>query len=385
MIDSILRNGSISILIAGLAAAALVLAGSSIYDVAYTIKRRSLAMKTKRQRLPMISIIIYSYNQPQETIACLESLVKNPYRKLQVQVVDNASKDSTVAEVKQFISKHRKKDIRIISKRKYVPEYDALKPALKSAKGDIVLILTPRHRLEPKSLRQAAGYFAATGADALMPAVIASNSPSLLNLWARYINFGMLNKQKAASLVSSQGSSIRFGIFLRKQFLGRKVIEAESIYCSDVTLKYAAAPTIGSPTLNYYPLISAKPGARLNVPLLVIRILKTAVIFILPVFFWYSLYEALNNRYMDLLVVSFSLFSGFMVLAVWSLEQLKLIQKIKYSLITPAIFSVFIVMTYIQPAGLIIKLIAKLFNKTAKLFSKPFFSAAGFKREAISS
>lgn len=361
MNDNFLHNSSIGVLIAAVAFAVTILLGSSIYDVAYALKRRSLLTgKNKRPKRPIISVIIYNYRRPEGTVACLESVVKSSYRKLQILVIDNASKDTSVAAVEAFIAAHPKAAIKLIAKRRYMAADKALGAAVKAAKGDIIIALTPNHMVRADALRQAADYFTATGTKALMPAVIMDEWPSLLNLWARFSNFVSLNKQKAVCLISGQGRSFRYGIFFQKKVLMRKNFNAEAIYCSDITLTYTARPSIEHMAVNSYPLISKTHDSQINIPMQTAKALKLAVVFILPVFLWYSVFVALNTRYMSLLALSWGIFTGFMILSVWAVEQLNIIRKIKYSLLATVMFGVFFVMSFIGAVGLLIKWIAKI-------------------------
>src|SRR3990167_10538025 len=244
MIDNLFHNISLGVIGVGLLGSTAVLLGSSVYDVAYSLKRRSFArqQRTRRARKrPLISVVVYSYKQPEQTIECLASLIRSSHRKLQILVVDNASKDNTKASVKQFIANHPKKDIKLISKYQHSPLPEAIKTALKAARGDLVLILEPNHIVERKALQLAANYLVQNGVEALMPAVILSRQPSLLNLWTRYKNFGSLSKQKTLSLLSNQGKNFRFGIFYRSKSLKNNKMDLRGIYSSDVNLYYTAA------------------------------------------------------------------------------------------------------------------------------------------------
>ncbi|MBI2009015.1 glycosyltransferase family 2 protein [Candidatus Saccharibacteria bacterium] len=363
MIDGILHNISLGVIGAGIFGAAAAILGSSVYDVSYSLKRRSLARLKPglgAKKRPLITTIVYSYKQPEQTLECLAGLVKSTHRKIQIIVVDNASKDNTKASVKQFMANHPKKDIKLISKYQHSPLPEAIKTALKAARGDLVLILEPNHIVERQALQLAANYLAQNGVEALMPAVVLSQQPSLLNLWARYKNFASLSKQKTLSLLSDQGRSFKFGIFYRSQLLKHKKMELSGVYTSDVTIYYDRIPGIAKPGLDYYRLVSKRSDSGPNPLLELFKLMKLASkVLILPMFLWYSAYLALNSKYPDLLVISWGVFTFFMIIAAWAVEQLNLVQKIKYTALAPAMFSLFFVMSYIESVGILLNLVIR--------------------------
>ncbi len=359
MINDLLHNLSIWVLGAASVGGAATLVGSSAYDVAYTLKRRTLGrqkVSKKRAVTPKISVIIYCYKQPGQTLECLSALAKSSYRKLQIIVIDNASRDGTTPAVRAFIAKKPKKDIKLISKRKSASLPDALKAALKLVRGDIVVVLDPKHIVERKALQDAAYYFSSTGAEALVPAVLVKEEPSLLNLWARFQNFSRLSRQKTLSLLSGQGSSFKFGIFYRSKLLKRKTINADGIYSSDVTLYYATTPGLAHSALDYYGLISKEVNAGFNSLMLLARVVRLMLkILVLPVFLWYSAYVALNTGYVNLLVLSWAMFTFFMAIAILAVEQLTWRAKLKYAALAPAMFSIFFVMSFVNAAELVLR------------------------------
>ena len=387
MIDNLFHNISLGVIGVGLLGSTAVLLGSSVYDVAYSLKRRSFArqQRTRRARKrPLISVVVYSYKQPEQTIECLASLIRSSHRKLQILVVDNASKDNTKASVKLFIANHPKKDIKLISKYKHSPLQEAIKTALKAVRGDLVLVLGPNHRVQRKALQLAADYLDLNDVEALMPAVLVSHRPSLLNLWARFKNFAVLSKQKTLSLLSDRGRNFKFGIFYRsQQLLTHKKTALSGVYTSDVTIYYDCIPGISDPELDYYRLVSKRSDSGPNPLLKLFKLLKlVSKVLILPVFLWYITYLALNSNYPDLLVVSWGVFTTFMVIAAWAIEQLSLLQKVKYTLLAPAMFSLFFIMTFVEAVGIILKPLSRLLVTVRRKYS---FLASAAKKAGASS
>jgi hypothetical protein len=70
---------------------------------------------------------------------------------------------------------------------------------------------------------------------------------------------------------------------------------------------------------------------------------------LLPLVLGYFLYLALRLQQPSFLLISWALLSGWLLLAIWDDEYLRLRQKTGYSLFVPATFLVFCILTLIQP------------------------------------
>lgn len=85
--------------------------GANLYDIKKfktgrsTIKRRS--------RSPLVTIVIPAYNEEIGIIKTLNSVRKSSYRRIQIVVVDDGSRDNTAAAVRQYIRTHYRLDTKI--------------------------------------------------------------------------------------------------------------------------------------------------------------------------------------------------------------------------------------------------------------------------------
>jgi glycosyltransferase involved in cell wall biosynthesis len=59
----------------------------------------------ERSESPLVSIIIPTFNSGRTIGICLESIIKQTYREIEIIVVDNYSSDNTVKMAKSFNSK----------------------------------------------------------------------------------------------------------------------------------------------------------------------------------------------------------------------------------------------------------------------------------------
>jgi len=83
----------------------IMVVGSDIYDFK-RMRRAYLQRQKRRSYAPLISIIIPAYNEETGVIRTVESVLANDYRKKQIIVVDDGSKDCTLGRLRQFQRKH---------------------------------------------------------------------------------------------------------------------------------------------------------------------------------------------------------------------------------------------------------------------------------------
>jgi GT2 family glycosyltransferase len=86
--------------------------------------------------IPLVSVIIVSYNAKHFLPDCLGSLTRGTYKNIEIIFVDNASKDGTVAYLKKNYPK-----IKLIQNASNLGFSPANKGILKEVKGDAVLLL----------------------------------------------------------------------------------------------------------------------------------------------------------------------------------------------------------------------------------------------------
>ena len=65
-----------------------------------------------------ISVIVPAYNAEKTIDKCLESLVNQTYKNIEIIVIDDGSKDSTLKKIKQFEKKYPQKIIAITRENK---------------------------------------------------------------------------------------------------------------------------------------------------------------------------------------------------------------------------------------------------------------------------
>ncbi len=75
--------------------------GANIHDILSFAKKR----KPNKGKLPLVSVLIAAYNEEKSIEACLQSVWRSKYPRLEIVVVDDGSKDRTYQIVRDFIAK----------------------------------------------------------------------------------------------------------------------------------------------------------------------------------------------------------------------------------------------------------------------------------------
>ncbi len=95
-----------------------------------------------------LSIVIVNFNAKEFLRKCLDSIFESQLKNLEVVVVDNASKDGSVEELKKFGSK-----IKLITNKKNVGFSTANNQGIKKTEGRYVLFLNPDTSVYPNTFK----------------------------------------------------------------------------------------------------------------------------------------------------------------------------------------------------------------------------------------
>lgn len=93
----------------------------------------------------MVSIIIVNYNTKKFIISCLRSIEKYASKEAEIIVVDNASVDGSVREIKNFTLHHS--PFTLIENRENMGFAKAVNQGIKASTGDYLFILNPDTKL----------------------------------------------------------------------------------------------------------------------------------------------------------------------------------------------------------------------------------------------
>lgn len=103
-------------------------------------------MKTKKpkkpKKNPLVSIILPAYNEEKHVGICLDSLLKQTYKPIEIFIVDDESRDKTAEIVKKYEKKY--KNIKLLQQKHSGPGA-AWNLGFKHAKGEILMFWASDH------------------------------------------------------------------------------------------------------------------------------------------------------------------------------------------------------------------------------------------------
>jgi len=98
---------------------------------------------------PKVSVIVVSYNSEAYITQCIESLLQSNYPKLEIIVVDNASSDNSIKELKKYQNK-----IKLISNQENIGFAGGNNLGIKNSTGEIIVLINPDAYVTSNSIRE---------------------------------------------------------------------------------------------------------------------------------------------------------------------------------------------------------------------------------------
>lgn len=133
-----------------------MLIGSDLYDMRLIMTKR--AGKKKSPYRPLVSVIIPAYNEEVGVIRTLESVLASTYKNKQVIVVNDGSKDNTLAMLRSYQRQHPGRFT--IINQENTGKAAALNRAIRHwAKGSLVMVLDADSLLHPDALANMVEHF----------------------------------------------------------------------------------------------------------------------------------------------------------------------------------------------------------------------------------
>ncbi len=369
--------------------------GTSVYDLGQAREqrqRRQHPYAAKYRKRPLISVIVLTHNSENVIERCLDSLLQSSYRKWEIIIIDNASKDATKSIVKQFIVRHPKRAIKLGAKRQPVEQSEAaLRAYKKYAKGELILVLDAGCSVDKEALSMAVRHFniePRIGILTLNFKVIANYS--VIGILQKFEHLLRYRAKKFSSVSNSEYmESYEGAICTRNAFnmlAGKSPTKTQqnadmtaiavpnvmhgnrhvlSCYASNAIVYTEPLPSFWAFLKQRYTLqlsrcLALKSQRKLFFSrspdyskfLTWFRLPFSAVIgltaLIVPILVSYFLYLALRLHQPAFFMVTLTLLSIFMVFAVFEDEQLKFRQKVAYSALIPVTYSVFYILSFIQ-------------------------------------
>ncbi len=364
---------------------------ANVYDVQAT--RKSLARlkhpygKWRRYR-PVVSIIVPAHNEAAVIVRCLESIVKNSYRKYELIVVDDASTDSTSPLVREFINKYPKKEIRLIRKRRNVGKGGAINTALgRYTKGELIMTLDADSVLDRKAIRNAVKYFSEATTTALAANVRILTTDKILGALQKFEYLVSYRGKKFYTSANCEYIIGGVGAMYRRALIGkvrRYLVNVQTediavslalakmgnkanrlVYASDVLLYTEPVPTYRSLLRQRYRWkLGALQAIYINRSLVLnpnrkyskmltwfrlpMALWSEFMLFFEPLYFVLFLSLAVANHNPALYIGACTTLMLILLINIWDDEHYNLSERLIMSVIAPTMYPLFFVMTTVQ-------------------------------------
>lgn len=132
-----------------------MLVGSDIYDIKQIIRR---AKQHKTPYRPLVSVVIPAYNEETGVIRTIKSVMVNTYSRVQIIVVDDGSKDRTLAILKNFRRQYPG-SITVVHQQNAGKAAAINRAVQRWAKGSLIMVVDADSLLDPDAVKNMVAHF----------------------------------------------------------------------------------------------------------------------------------------------------------------------------------------------------------------------------------
>jgi len=376
----------------GLIMAVMNVTGANIYDLRQARKQRQFSRNPHARRYrhrPLISVMVLSRNSEPVIEQCLRSLVKSTYQKLEIIIVDNASRDGSSKLVKKFMLDHPKKTIKLFAKRMPSSDASAIAAGYKRyGQGELILVCQAGQMFDKRALSQALRHFNSEHniASLSFNQRVASKYQTV-GVFQKYENL-LRNRAKKFSSVTNSGYTshgdvivYRREVFTSLFKLTKKVYtynnfannsatqfgnkKMRAYYASDAIVYTQPISSFTALWKQRYHLQLGRLQSLYSLRKLFFSrnpnytkfftwfylpfAVGTGLVAVcVPILLTYFVYLTIELHEPTLLLSGWIVLGLFLLFAVWGDEHFRLRQKIAYSLCIPITYSLFYILSFVQ-------------------------------------
>jgi cellulose synthase/poly-beta-1,6-N-acetylglucosamine synthase-like glycosyltransferase len=345
---------------------------------------------TKRTRYPrpLVSVVMAAYNEEVGITACLESIKKNTYKKIEVIIIDNGSADNTKKLVKEFIKKRSSTNFRLVARKGNYGKGDSITYGIKKfAKGELVMTLDADTILDKNAIKNAIVYFRDPKVQGIAANVQVIKERTIINLLQRFEHLVGYRSKKLYSvancefIVGGVASTYRreimkkvryydkdtvtedIGLSLKIVGLGNK--DNKIVYAVDVVAKTDGVGSFkallrqryrwkmgGLQNLHKNRKLFFNRDPKYSKSLTFYRIpmayIGEVLMMIEPLVLAYVIYLSIVYSTSELFIGAYMMMVIYILLTVYNDENLSFWQKIKQSTYAPILYFVFYLMSIVQ-------------------------------------
>lgn len=131
------------------------------YPLTLLILEKILKRKNNKDlsKKPFVSVIISAYNEEKVIEKKLENIIQTKYPNYEVIVANDASNDMTVPIVKEFITNHPDKNIRLNTVKNHLGKTNAQDEAVEAANGEIIVFSDANSMFKTDAIDELVSFF----------------------------------------------------------------------------------------------------------------------------------------------------------------------------------------------------------------------------------
>jgi len=367
------------------------IAGASFYDIQMMKRLRDrqkhphAGRYTKR---PMVSIIIPTFNEEKVIERCLNSLTQSDYRKYEIIVADDGSKDNTKKIVRKFIKGHKMTGkIKLVSDGQNRGRGGAINQGFKKSKGELIMAIDADCTVEPDSVRNAALHFADDKVMAMAANVKIMPHLSILGLLQQFEYVTSFRSKKFNSFANAEYIVGGAGATYRRSILEKLGGFDETKLTEDIDLSLRIALSGNKQNIMQYgsdvvvmtehvPTYKSLFNQRFRWKLGSLQALytskqlfwsrnkeysKTLTWFRLPMVLWgetmllleplvlsFFVYLAIAQQTPIMFIVSWAALMVTLFFAIWGDDMLSTAQKLRFTIFMPIMYLLYYILSFIQ-------------------------------------
>ncbi|MCW1949070.1 MAG: glycosyltransferase family 2 protein [Candidatus Shapirobacteria bacterium] len=177
-------------------------------------------------KIPLVSIIIVNYNGYHLLKNCLESVLSNTYKNIEIIIADNGSSDQSISKIKSDFRHYLSKKIKIIDLKKNLGPSLARNLAFKHSKGEIIAFLDNDTLVKKNWINKALPFFKNNKIGVIQSKLLLMEQPKNIDYVGEYFsNLGFLKSiAKYGEIDKHQYDKTKYilaaksaGMFIRRQ------------------------------------------------------------------------------------------------------------------------------------------------------------------------
>jgi poly-beta-1,6-N-acetyl-D-glucosamine synthase len=368
------------------------LVGANIYDILqarrHFHRQLGAALGTSKLADPLVTILIPAHNEKKVIERCLKSVVQSNYKRLQIIVIDDASRDNTSQLVRAFIKANPQIDIRLVRKRKNGGKGEALNYGLRNyAKGDLAMTLDSDSILLRDTISNAVAYFQDPQIVGVAANVHILEEWTLLGMLQKFEHMIGYRSKKVYSLTNCEfviggvASTYRMNMLRKVGFydtdtqtedigLSIKVVnegnkQNKIIYGADVVAATEGVATLrallkqryrwkyGSiqNIIKYRHLIFSfdrRYSKMLTWYRMPMAVISELALVLSPLAWGYMLYLTLGQENATLIVGAYTTITVYVLITISTAENMSFFDRLRLAVYAPVSYFIFYVMDFVQ-------------------------------------